>query len=460
MCYPSELRKLISDSTSSCSELFFADQSLVSFVEHRNREQPFPNDPSNVKGILSFERNFGGQLYMQQDLDDSGHCTFSTHDAQRLLNIKFDMQGSVPFLHVPKSMNYISPDKKILVLNNDSDFSEAGAEDPLKSNGILEKSQVMITKMFQHGLAEIFEYDSKKRSSASSSSKSKKVKKVAKKSKSTTLKKVVRSNFTGSSKHPIAIDKNALPVITLGWSTLDCNQYGANMSTVAGTIKPFLRDANVPKRASKILIELIEMITEWLPGEWAFNIDKNGDEEVIQLRTEMIADFKELLGGDRDISNFRVEGITILIPLSIGFHKDTLNCSSEGMRSVISINCKIPMNDKTIPSGPNSKLWLWLVANGYTSFFPCSIILYSRKAVYSICNKMSMSHAFAKKDLTRKCVKWVLIDRVGTVTDYRSRIWNNSSFPSLFKKHSTKKKGSRFKGLLWTSPAAYDKMVS
>ena len=121
---------------------------------------------------------------------------------------------------------------------------------------------------------------------------------------------------------------------------------------------------------------------------------------------------------------------------------------------------KIPMSSKTIPSGPQSKLWLWLNANGYTTIFPCSIILYSRKAVYSFCRKMSLSQAFSEKDLVRKCVKWALIDRIGSVVDYRSRVWNNSSFPNHFKKYSVKKRGSRFNGLLWTTPAAYDKLVS
>ena len=65
----------------------------------------------------------------------------------------------------------------------------------------------------------------------------------------------------------------------------------------------------------------------------------------------MVADFKEVMCSDRDRSFFCVKGITILIPLSIGLHKDTLNCFMEGMRAVIFINCQIPMNEQTIPDG-------------------------------------------------------------------------------------------------------------
>ena len=62
--------------------------------------------------------------------------------------------------------------------------------------------------------------------------------------------------------------------------------------------------------------------------------------------------------------------------------------------------------------------------------------------------------------MVRKCVRWALIDRVGSVVDYKSRVWNNAFYPTLFKKYSTKKKSSRFSGLMWATPASYDKLVS
>ena len=482
-----DLRSLISESTGVCASAGFGEQSLITFMEEDGQGSGTNKtpDPKDVVGLVSFERTISGQLYLTQDLYSSGHCTIRTSDLPRFMTAKYRTVPSqlTPFLHVPSTTNYVSPDKKIVVINSDDDNLPCfGSSSKLVRP--LEKATSMITNMFLQQLSECFDFDNKKRSNSvkdtlrkdgqrkstkrgkrvRSSKPSSPMKNVqSKKNKSTSLhisKQAIRSNYEATTQRAVMIDKSALPVITLGWSTMDCNQYGANMSTIAGTIKPFLRNGNIPRKATLILIELVEMVLQWLPGDWAFNLDKVGDEEVIRIRREMIADFKETLGGNRDTEFFRIEGITIVIPLSIGYHKDSLNCFMEGMRSVLSINCQVPLNNKTIPSGPSSKLWIWLNQNGYFESFPCSFILYSRKAVHSYCHKLVLSNQFADKDLVRKCIKWAMIDRVKSVVDYRSRVWNNAAFPNLFKRHAKKRNGSRFRGVFWATPAGYDKTVS
>ena len=108
-----------------------------------------------------------------------------------------------------------------------------------------------------------------------------------------------------------------------------------------------------------------------------FNPSESSSKDVEELRLGMMSDLKEFLGGNRDPKYFRVEGIAILIPTSIGFHKDSINCPMPGMQTVLSVNATIPINDRTFPSGRCSKVRQWLDLNGYKKSHPCSIILYT-----------------------------------------------------------------------------------
>ena len=474
---------MIQQYTSQCrSGAKFSEQSLVTFVETKHLSKINKALPilEQIEAFLSFERNFEcGQIYLTQELETSGHCTIKTVSVPKFMELPLHnkVTGRVPFLHVPSTANYMSPDSKIVVINTDNKeipFHESSQD----RRPPIETATNIITEMFHHHLSECFEFSNKKRSTSMKKSfqpqdettttndthqektKTGKRKRRCPKHTGGGDKHVVRSSFERSALKEVSIDPNALPVVSLGWSMTDCNRYGENVCSMGGNVRPFLLDGNLSKQARVRLCELIEFITKILPPEWTFNVRKCNCNRTIDLRLNMIAEFKEMLGGNNNTEFFRVEGITILIPLSIGYHKDTLNCSLEGMTSVISINARIPLNKNTIPSGPGSKLWIWLEKNGYTDFFPCSIILYSRKCVHSFCAKMAATELFAERDLVRRCIKWAIIDRVGSVVDYRSRVWNNNNFPNLFRKYSTKKKGSRFGGLLWSSPAAFDKTVS
>lgn len=461
--------------SSLCKSLArFKDQSLVVFVEDKSLSKCNKDLPAleNIREIISFERNFNGQIYLIQDLDSSGHCTLRTIDLAKFHNVKFEKESpcEVPYIHVPCTMNYGSADGQTLVINSDEKAmpfqNRTQSDEPMK--GPIETATEFVIKMFESNLAECFSFENKKRSTGKIKVKTSTTRRSQPRSKrrrknggrDQTKQHVVHSSFERTTQKEVLINANALPVVSLGWTTMDCNQYGNNACTMAGNIRPFLSDGNLPRKTRKILVDLIEFVLGFLPGEWSFNIKKCGSERVVELRTAMIAEFKEMMCGETELGNFRVEGITIVIPLSIGWHKDTLNCFIQGMTSVISINAKIPLNEKTIPSGPGSRLWIWLNKNGYSDFFPCSIILYSRKSVQSYCLKIAKTELFAERDLVRKCLKWAMLDRVKSVVDYRSRIWNNDAFPNLFRKYSKKKKGSRFNGLMWSSPAAYDKTVS
>ena len=462
-----ELQQSLTAAMKECTTTSFGEQSLVSFIEPElssDSKDTHPQ-PEKVTGYLSVHRNPRHQIYMQQDLSHVGHCTIPQTYDDTFISYRYN-SSDVRYTIISNSQNYVSKDRKLVVINSDQDLPSAiNFAAPCCTTPISTCTD-LLTKAFEFGLGECFTYDNKKRSNAKDKvSASPGTPKATDKRNNRHRKRKNQSqaNYSACCKtqpRKLDIDKNALPVITMGWSTLDANQYKFNRTTIAGTIKPFLRHGNLPKNARLKVIDLVETVLKVLPGEWAFNIDKESDPIVRNERKRMMADFKEFLGGDRNIADFRIEGLTILIPASVGYHKDTLNCNSEGMKSVVSINANIPMNEKTIPSGRDSSLWKWLNANSYYESFPCSIILYSRKCCYTVARKMSQANLFASKDLLRKCVHWGLTERVGSVVDYNGRVWQNDEYPSLFTKNAIKNQHQRFKSLYWSTTAAYDKMVS
>jgi hypothetical protein len=79
--------------------------------------------------------------------------------------------------------------------------------------------------------------------------------------------------------------------------------------------------------------------------------------------------------GETDYDNFRVEAISIIIPIIVHPHTDSLNDStSKDHSGTITVNCSLPLNIVT-----NATLLKQLKSLGYTDTFPCSIILYARK---------------------------------------------------------------------------------
>ena len=193
-----------------------------------------------------------------------------------------------------------------------------------------------------------------------------------------------------------------------------------------------------------------------------FELKESSEGETFtKVRMEMIEQFFHNLGGKGPCShNFKVEGCTVIIPLGIGPHMDVLNCALEGMSTVLQVNTRIPMNEKTIPGGRTSLLWKWLELNGYSDWFPCSIILYTRRCVSSYASKCEQMVLFEKKSMLHKCIGWAITSRVNHVTDYIGNIWHNDYFVTDFHSQSKVMSKSMFLGKMLELTPAYNKTVS
>ena len=344
-----------------------------------------------------------------------------------------------------------------------------------------------MTKMFELGLSEVFGYDTKKRSrnlpartvptssislqsvntlgSQVSKSQRRRQRRRSNKKKKNHLNTRKTLNPLPTLGNTESQFKASLPTITLGWSLMDSTKYKDTKATIAGNVKPYLRDGGLPTKIKIHLLNIVRCGIAALPIECVFQLQYKNDKLLNKFRKQMVDQVEQILGGNDPKSEpgINVEGITILIPVSIGFHKDTNNCSLHGMESVIQINCNIPINNKTIVGREESELWKWLISNGFETQFPCSIILYSRKCVSAFCNRLCDMERFAKRDKLRQLVKWAIIDRVGSSIDYESRFWNNEHLVSDFCKLSVSQSGRAkrsFHGTMMKSVACYNKVVS
>ena len=251
--------------------------------------------------------------------------------------------------------------------------------------------------------------------------------------------------------------------MTLGWSQSDAHEYKNNKVTICGNIGPSLRDASLPTSMKVDLLNIIKCALATIPKGCSFNIEEESDIDLKEVRKNMIAEFERALGGNGSCNSFAIEGITILIPLSVGFHKDTNNCNRKGMECAIQVNSTIPINSKTVGKDKDSVLLRWLQSNGYVDSFPCSMILYSRKCVSSICSKMSKMNQFARKDDLRKCLKWAIVDRVDSHVNYETHVWNNDRFCTRFLTkcyYDRDIQNRSFQGKMMRVTASYQKIVS
>ena len=250
----------------------------------------------------------------------------------------------------------------------------------------------------------------------------------------------------------------AIPSISVGWSTSDSNKYALNTSTIAGTSRPFIRDGNLPKPILKLIVDVVELILKLIPKELAFNFDGLGKNEGARFRKEMMSQLKECFTGDgRNVLHFRAEGITIIIPLSIGWHRDVLNCLSKFFASVISINVQVPINEDTVPD--LSFFSHWLAENNCIDSFPVSVILYGRHRNATFCRNMAKTEIYRSLDPMRAVIVNGLVDQMYTSVDYKTDVFNNVNFPKLWEKKSKKEDKSIFNGRMWKREPGFDRMV-
>lgn len=491
-----------------CAYLKFEQQSLLCLVQDQRKQSQGAQanaDPTLIITCIAIERNENGQIYVVQGLERSLHFSVPTSSIRNFVVPLYpplkestdNKNREIKGIYVPNTTNYISPEVAVI---NAKNRSSSPTDCPVQ------KCNTIMTNMFVAGLANVFKYQEKKRSgtlssknntdtdvddetssdvhdfvsgvcsvsiqdvhklvdtnkshssgsyqSCSSKSSRKKRRQRNKKRKSNNIQSPTIS----------ARKESALPTITLGWTQNDAHRYKDNKSTIFGNIKPFLRDGGLDGEMKRNLLDIIEVALTSIPDEtMCFELnDSSNSKDFIEARMNMINEFYHLLGGKGkcNFKAFRVEGITIIIPLGIGPHRDILNCFLKGMSSVLQINGRIPMNEETIPGGRNSVMWKWLELNGYSTWFPCSIILYSRKCVSLYCQKEADMAVFAAKSTLHRSVCWAIMNRVGSQVDYLSYVWNNDQFIDIFMKVATKRKSSHFNGLFMVNTAAYDKTVS
>ena len=475
----------------------FCNQSLVCLFQDEAKQQKVSKnsaDPSLITETIAIERNtLSQQWYLVQGLERSLHFSAPTSEFQKLVERPFPTLQSqnttssvshrtMKHVFIPQSTNYISDDGRTVVFNRTATIPNSTANDSPEQEAI-KKCNGLIIEMFHTGLANCFSFIEKKRSGVSKhlysnaeelieGSCSVSIKSVHESclvsnavmtsgSKSSLRKRRVRYKKSLMKKKG-SINQSALPTITCGWSTNDAHQYKSNRSTIASNLKPFLRDGGLPTETKRILMKVMKTVLSFMPSKSVcFNMDLEEDADVLKFRRKMAEQFGEMLTGEKvEGTSVPIEGVTILLPLSISAHRDVLNCFLEGMTSVLQINAKIPLNTDTIPSGRDSVIWKWLELNGYHDWFPCSIILYSRKSVHLYCQKLSAMEKFAAKDSFRRCIKWALMNRINDDVDYIGNIWNNDKFVKRFNKQSNIIKDSRFQGKMLQITAAYDTTVS
>ena len=487
-----ELDRLFSNAIQESRHAPFGEQSLLCLLQEtteRQRQTPFVS-VSHLKKLVMIERNPDGQIYMVQGLDRSSHFTVLTKMFEYLtvknypqmdndmLQSMIETTNPVQAVQVQKRFNFVSDDKRTVVINDNS--------------SIITLATKFVTKMFTKGnLASSFTFTEKKRSSSSpvtsvktqsptvfesndessiysatfsigttsstTSNASQRKKIIRKKIRDRRMKRMKQKQCivpSLSQYHP-----DVLPTVSLGWTTQNAHEYVNNKFTIAGNIKPFLRDGGLSVTAKDSLLQCIKVVLNELPVETCFNMENHEDPNVTKFRKNMAGKFQELLGGDSCFdSSFRIEGITIVIPLGIGNHVDKMNCGSQGMNSVVSVNVKVPITDGTVPK--STKLRNWLDAVGLKEFFPLSIILYSRKCVYQHCSKVAKSIAIAKTDDVAKILHWVLVDEVGSEYDYHSNVWCDMNYNEKFMKMAKMAKTSRFQERMVVKVESYDKTVS
>lgn len=513
------LHQRINDSVVCAGKTDFGDQTLLTFHEVKSHpsklSRSLPVDPSLVDLVIGVDRNAPkGQLYSITDLHNAYHGTIPKSDFGGFISLAYPPLPSTSnqtgirqmrYIHVTNNTNYVCRDDMVVVINNGMKWcKDQGAttfnetRHDMKDGQCTEMVKVEdpilyctweVFAMFECGLSDLFSYDRKKRSGVQSGppaadqtipshvsfgfsdaftdgsshftkpsrySTSGKGKKRRSRKKRSKAKKKSTTRATGSSR------QSPLPTITLGWLQTDAHEYKNNKVSIAGNIQPFIRDGSLTPKARLHLLNCIRCAVAAMPKGCSVSLEDEEDKEMFNLRAAMISEFERSLGGKGEWMGFEVEGVTILIPLSVGFHKDTFNCSRDGMKAVIQINCRVPMNSTTINGGRSSVLWRWLESNGYKEFFPCLIILYSRKCVSGICLKLAEMNRFAKRDSLRRVLKWAFIERVNSTVNYEVQVWNNSSFLQQFLSDmkTDHRKGLRsYQGAMLKQVAYYQKIA-
>ena len=406
----------------------FDQQSLLCLMQDAiSQHRTILVDPKLVTALVGIQRSLSGQLYYTHSLERSLHFTIKSNRFEQFTSKGYHDNVNTPFLHIPNTVNYTNKNIRLSVINYDTE----------ENKHPISRCTMLLSKMFQHGLSKAFNLNEKKRGFTFSQTQ-------------------LRADEDRNA------NRNLIPTITLGYTNQVTQEYRNSRSTICGHICPFLRNGNIPCAARKDLLQLVKIALSSCTHGQCFEIENGLDTEYIKARKSMIADFEKQLGGECYSGNFRVEGIAIIIPFGIGCHRDNLNCSSDGMNSVVAVHGKVNITETTLDRNDSTSNQIrgFLAEHGYTSDFPCGVILYSRKICHIHALKMSKIITTQRKDPLRDIVFWALTERVGSCVDYNAFVFDNADFETEFLNRAETKESSRYSGLALRNVAAYDKSVS
>ena len=435
------LKRLISETVAQCTSLSFDDQTLLCLIQKKQYiPQSILVDPQQVDYVLGIQRSLIGQVYYTFLLDRSLHCSIPTDSFIKFITTSYKVNKVIPYVHVPNGTNYTSEDKGLAVINVDT--TENGSPISYCTDRLAE--------MFSAYLAEAFTHNERKRGSSSASPPSS--------PNSRTL--LVHEDLNIKNNLP---NRKFIPSITLGFTNQVTQVYAKSRSSLFGHIRPFLRDGGIPESARNGLLLIVKRVFSASPFKNRFHLQgSDQDNSYVCIRKKVITEFEKLLGGTDFSGDFLAEGIAILIPFGIGDHRDRMNDFTPGMNGVIAIHCKIPINDRTLPSThpASSELRAFLKNNGYSSTFPCSVIVYTRKICHYHALRMSKVIKYRASCHLRDTLFWALTERVGHIVDYDHCVFENMNFSQMFHDKAEVKLKSRYTGRAMRCIAAYNKMVS
>ena len=350
-------------------------------------------DPYLLHGITAIQRNPSGQIYLVHDLQSSLHFAVPKQVAEEIaFRIKYffgkDDNGDDIFPDMEdltNGDNFTSSDKRMMVINKEVN----SISDPIQ------KCSKLLETACEEGLLDHIQFSEKSRGGEASS-----------------------------------------PVMQFGWTQTDCNQYSENRINSVGSIGPFVCSSdcnNLSVECKSALIECIDTALRSCPkahetfctgndetrGAYRerFNVSLDLKYRRQRVKNNKNPKKKRNRTYEKSPSEIRItcEAFTIIIPLVLSPHRDVMNDGDTRMNSVVQVNARIPLNEKTVKS---QSLRNYISANSTDpKFFPCSIILYSRDVCQKTAEKIRKMDDFsAIKSISRsnpKRKKDVIVTDVG-----------------------------------------------
>ena len=447
-----KLTKTFSQKLSSFTK--YSDQSLVILITSKDATSRVKSEVlskiSDLESVIFIERSSATQIYAVNNLHKCPHFTLLTSDLPEFQSkLNSLVKDPVPILFVPSNVSITQEGCKVANSNGDSKSKEYE---------LLSTVHNSFCDLFKNGIGEKFTKTDNDRGNV--------------------LKDADKASFSPEHKK-----KLHNPTISVGYSTQDCNLYAESRMSLAGNLRPFIRDGGLSANAKSSLFDLVVEVLKSTYGKDSFKMDEL-EKDHAHCRVSLQRDLAiELKGNtDVDLKDFTVEGMAILIVQRLAYHSDAQNSSLEALKGSIGISTNLPLeilekkvstscsDSETIGSTKSSKyisdLHLNLKQRGYTDTFPCSLLLYSRKSLDAHVKKLLKIKELRQQDELTDLMFWALTDRMGDVVDYRTNFLESKDFHKIFESSvekldfdwELKQKGEVLNKPYMKSTAAYDKM--